>query len=180
LAVVESAGALGWLTAVDLDGAPAEWRTLDALNALCDAFDYLFINRHAAADIWQDASAGGAISDTLTHLESASRKAHFASSRARTLILTLGEQGALVVPRDRAALFVEPLPVRSIDTTGAGDVFAGVFLTLTLHGEEAATAARAASAAAALSTLGEGAQGALPTATDVLRAGLPPAHALSL
>jgi ribokinase len=39
--------------------------------------------------------------------------------------VTLGERGALVVPRDEAETWVPALLVDAIDTTGAGDAFVG-------------------------------------------------------
>lgn len=180
LAAVRTAGALGWQTALDLDGTPAAWRTLESLQVLCEAFDYLFVNRNAAADIWRDVGSEGERPHDLARLQSVAGSVLAAASRTQALILTLGEHGALVVPRNGAALYVEPLSVRSVDTTGAGDVFAGVFLALMLHGADTATAARWAAAAAALSTLGEGAQGALPSAVEVQRTGLPAARTLPL
>jgi sulfofructose kinase len=51
--------------------------------------------------------------------------------------------------------------VEVVDTTGAGDVFAGVFAARTAEGASTAEAARWANAAAALSTTGRGARGHL-------------------
>ena len=44
-----------------------------------------------------------------------------------SLVVTLGERGALVVPRDGEASWVDAPSVRAVDTTGAGDAFVGAF-----------------------------------------------------
>ncbi|TIV32591.1 MAG: carbohydrate kinase, partial [Mesorhizobium sp.] len=51
------------------------------------------------------------------------------------------------------------LPVNRVDATGAGDSFAGIFLSFWLHGASLETAARYAAVGASLTTTVEGAQG---------------------
>ncbi len=56
--------------------------------------------------------------------------------------LKLDERGALVRDRDGLLTEVAPLANRLVDATGAGDAFAGAFLSRWLRGRDAAEAAR--------------------------------------
>lgn len=66
-------------------------------------------------------------------------------------VMTRGQQGASVLDRGRPTE-VRGYPARAVDTTGAGDVFAGVLFYLRSQREPVMRSLRAASAAAALST----------------------------
>jgi ribokinase len=81
---------------------------------------------------------------------------------ARSVVVTLGERGALVVPADGPVLLQAPPPVEPVDTTGAGDCFCGALSSALDRGEPLAGAVRYAVTAAALSTTGPGARGGLP------------------
>ncbi|HZT19891.1 MAG TPA: PfkB family carbohydrate kinase, partial [Dongiaceae bacterium] len=84
------------------------------------------------------------------------------------VVLTLGEQGVLLVlPGRDAPVHVPGLPARVVDTTGAGDAFAGAFLAVWLNGGDVVEAARYGNAAGALIVSVEGAQGAIPTAASL-------------
>ncbi|RBY76630.1 ribokinase [Blastococcus sp. TF02-09] len=86
----------------------------------------------------------------------------------RSVVVTLGARGALVVPADGGpALLQGALAVDAVDTTGAGDCFTGALAQGLARGEDLAGAVRYAVAAAALSTTGVGARGALPGDDDV-------------
>ena len=91
---------------------------------------------------------------------------------ARSVVVTLGGRGALVVPADGPALLQAPPPVEAVDTTGAGDCFCGALSSALDRGEGLGEAVRYAVTAAALSTTGPGARGALPD-DDAVRALLP-------
>jgi ribokinase len=88
---------------------------------------------------------------------------------ARSVVVTLGERGALVVPGDGPVLLQAPPPVRAVDTTGAGDCFCGALSSALDRGDPLPAAVRYAVTAAALSTTGPGARGALPD-DDAVRA----------
>lgn len=80
--------------------------------------------------------------------------------RRGTVVLTLGEFGAVVFPANGGPQIEVPaLPVNRVDATGAGDSFAGIFLSLWLHGASLDNAARHAAIGASLTTTVEGAQG---------------------
>jgi ribokinase len=91
---------------------------------------------------------------------------------ARSVVVTLGERGALVVPAEGEVLLQAPPPVEPVDTTGAGDCFCGALCSALDRGEPLPEAVRYAVTAAALSTTGPGARGALPD-DDAVRALLP-------
>ena len=80
------------------------------------------------------------------------------------LVITRGSRGASYLGQDER--FGVPAPaVKAVDTTGAGDVFAGVLAAHWLDGHE--TALRRACAAAALSTLVPGAGDCAPYAEAI-------------
>lgn len=131
---------------VDLDG-------LDAVSeqTLADAarmFDVIFLNRDVA-------EAAGVDADQLVELG------------ATVVSVTLGAEGAIVAVAGERR-HVEPLAVDVVDTTGAGDVFAGAFLHHWLQSGSAFDAAVFANAAAAVSTTARGARGVLPDRRQVM------------
>lgn len=67
---------------------------------------------------------------------------------ARTSFITLGARGSLSVARGKAAA-AKGFPARAVDTTGAGDIYAGAALHGLRIGMEASQAARFANYAAA-------------------------------
>lgn len=85
-----------------------------------------------------------------------------------TVIITLGEEGALVCDGSRAVHF-EAFPVEVVDTTGAGDAFNGALAVGLAAGGDLEQVIPLASAAAALTCTRRGAQDALPHRGDVER-----------
>jgi ribokinase len=83
------------------------------------------------------------------------------------LVITRGSKPTLCLD---ATVFLEipTLPVKPVDSVGAGDAFAGTFAARRAEGADLATAVRFANCAGALATLQSGAQEAIPTraATD--------------
>jgi ribokinase len=84
----------------------------------------------------------------------------------RNLILTLGEQGALLVSGGQR-MHLPAYPVRAVDTVAAGDAFVGAFAAGLAGGLELEAAARLGNAAAALSVTRAGAQPSLPRRIEV-------------
>lgn len=87
---------------------------------------------------------------------------------AGTVIITLGEQGALVCDGGSVVHF-EAFPVEAVDTTGAGDAFNGALAVGLAAGGTVEQIIPLASAAAALTCTRRGAQDSLPGRTDVER-----------
>jgi ribokinase len=84
----------------------------------------------------------------------------------RTVVLTLGERGALVVEARRTE-HVPALPVAAVDSTGAGDAFIGSLGVFLADGQPLRDAVRRANAVAALSVTRLGAQAAFPSQAEV-------------
>jgi ribokinase len=91
------------------------------------------------------------------------------------LVVTKGGDGATAYLLDGGRLEVPALPIEPVDTTGAGDTFAGVLAAGLDQGLALEPALRRASAAAGLACLARGAQTAMPdrSAIDAAAARLP-------
>ncbi len=79
-----------------------------------------------------------------------------------TVILTLGERGALLTREEETELF-PAFNVTPVDTTAAGDAFVGGFAVALAEGQSLAEAVRWGNAAGALAATQLGAQPSLPT-----------------
>ncbi len=75
----------------------------------------------------------------------------------RRVIITLGAKGSLIASRDGSD-HVPPFPVKSVDSTGAGDAFIGSFAVFLGEGLPEKEAVRRANLYAGLSTTGVGTQ----------------------
>jgi 2-dehydro-3-deoxygluconokinase len=140
----------------DLNFRPGLWSADAALQAaigalkVCDVFFpsvdevRLLTGLHSATDIIHWAHAGG----------------------AKLVALKLGADGCLVSSGDKQT-HIPSIQVDCVDATGAGDCFAGAFLSRLCAGQDPAGAAAFANAAAALSTQGYGAVAPLPRKDDV-------------
>ncbi len=85
---------------------------------------------------------------------------------AQLIVVTLGERGALASGGDQT--FEQPaFPVRSIDSTGAGDAFVAGFVCGRWWSDGVAAALRLGCAAGALATTTSGAQPAMPRLSAV-------------
>lgn len=84
----------------------------------------------------------------------------------RKMVVTMGDEGALVVDGNRH----EHLPayrVRVVDTTAAGDAFAGAFAVALTEGSSVWEAARWGNAAGAMTVMRAGAQPSLPAREEL-------------
>ena len=79
-----------------------------------------------------------------------------------SVVVTLGERGALVVPRGGTSSRVEAPRVEAVDTTGAGDAFVGAFAVGLALGRSVEGAVRLGCVAAADSVTRRGTQALLP------------------
>lgn len=123
------------------------------IESLLAAVDFPIVSRGFAEAL----SGTGSVTDALDRL---------VSLGARLAVVTLGEVGAVAQQGERRirspGFAVEPR-----DTTGAGDVFHAAFVWGLLEGLDAEGVLRAANAAAAMACRGEGAQGGLPTRSEL-------------
>jgi ribokinase len=87
----------------------------------------------------------------------------------RSVVLKLGELGALIAERDGSPEYVPACPVTPVDTTAAGDAFTAAVGVVLAEGRALSEAARFGCAAGTCATLKLGAQPAMPSRADVLR-----------
>jgi ribokinase len=85
----------------------------------------------------------------------------------RSCIITLGPAGFVLAERGGAAIHIDGHKVEALDTTGAGDCFAGWFAAELAAGQGLEEAGRRANAAAAISVTRAGAGSSMPTVFDV-------------
>jgi ribokinase/sulfofructose kinase len=83
--------------------------------------------------------------------------------RARTIVVTLGAEGALAADRAEGTAQAAAWPAEVVDTTGAGDTFNATFLVARDRGAALAAALQQACRAAARTVSAFGARGALAT-----------------
>jgi ribokinase len=143
-------------TRVVLNAAPIR----DLPDGMLALVDILIVNEHEAAAL---TGTAGSLRDAL------------GASSAAVVITTLGPAGASIDCGVRRT--VKGIPVRAVDTTGAGDTFCGALLAaldealaggadpMSLDALEAAT--RFATAAAALSVTSSGAVPSIPTRQEI-------------
>lgn len=102
----------------------------------------------------------------LSNTESAAKE--LCARGVRSVVVTLGERGALLVERERSRLF-PTYPVRPVDTTAAGDAFNGALACALAEGNSLDAALPFANAAGALAVTKRGAQDSLPTRGEIDR-----------
>ena len=83
------------------------------------------------------------------------------------IVRTMGERGAEIHLPDGSFVPIHRYQVDAVDATGAGDCFAGTLCHYLAEGADLTAAARRAAVAAAISTTAVGAQGRLPSSSEV-------------
>jgi ribokinase len=152
-ALLERAKARGARTILNL--APAS----TVPGSVLDALDVLVVNQIEA-----EAAAGG-------HGHPADLARDLAARHGLTCAVTLGGQGALAIG-PAGGHRVPALAIEPVDTTGAGDAFAGVLAAALDRGQALSDALRRASVAAGLACTRIGAQTSQPDAA-LIEAHLP-------
>ena len=145
-----------------LNAAPA----LAKAAALISACDVLIVNETELA-VFSDAPADALDGAAQADIEAAARR--LVAGRCRSVIVTLGGAGALVVEGAQAHP-ISSYPVAALDTVGAGDCFCGVLAAGLAQGRSLIDAARHANGAAALAVTRPGAAEAMPTLAEVTAA----------
>lgn len=84
----------------------------------------------------------------------------------KNIIVTLGSNGVFV-KNDKIEEHVKPLPVKAVDTTGAGDVFAGAFTYFYSRSQDILKSAQYGNRMAALSVTRPGTQTSIPTSREI-------------
>lgn len=104
---------------------------------------------------------------TVTDVESATEAGNWFLERSvKTAIITLAGDGAVVVTTEGVSQFT-PFRVEAVDTTAAGDAFAGYLGAALAAGSRIDEAIRLANAAGALTVTKRGASSSLPLRSDV-------------
>jgi ribokinase len=111
--------------------------------ALLDAIDVLVPNQAELGRL-----AGRPTPQTPDEVASCVAALGFAGD----IVVTMGAHGAYLVPRDAPARHVPAQPVDAVDTSGAGDVFAGCLAVALAAGEDLVDAVAEANRAAGRST----------------------------
>lgn len=130
---------------------PAPARPLP--DELLDAVTLLVPNEHEAAAVTGKDDPRAALDALL--------------DRVPEVVITLGGEGALYGARSGERLRVPALRVEAVDTTAAGDTFAGALAVARAEGRPAAEALRFAATAAALSVRREGASTSMPSRAEI-------------
>jgi ribokinase len=97
----------------------------------------------------------------------AEKMAGYVSATGRTIIVTLGPDGARAHTADGKTISVPAYKVTPVDTVGAGDTFVGYLAAGLEAGLDLEAAMKRAAVAASLACLKPGAQPAIPMAADV-------------
>ena len=97
-------------------------------------------------------------------------RARMVDAVSTAVVLTLGEQGALLLTATESE-YVPALTVEAVDTTGAGDAFCGALATALASGETLSTAVAFANAAGAAAVTVVGATPSMPTRAKIERIG---------
>ncbi|SFU93817.1 ribokinase [Pseudoduganella namucuonensis] len=148
-ALARRARALGCL--VMLNASPPG----DALPPDLLAVDVLIVNQGELARL---AGRGGAPAELALAL---------ARGHGNAVLVTLGGEGALLAQADGALLRAPAPQVTVLDTTGAGDTFAGVFAAAVASGGSYQAALDRAAVAASLACTRRGAQAAQPSRQEI-------------
>ncbi|MGE3192422.1 MAG: ribokinase [Microbacteriaceae bacterium] len=83
------------------------------------------------------------------------------------IVMTRGSRGALVARGGKVELEVPPRTVEPVDTTAAGDTFAGTLVAFLAEGAPLEDALRAATVAASISVTRPGASTSMPTRAEI-------------
>ncbi|MGN8160047.1 ribokinase [Salinisphaera sp. SWV1] len=119
------------------------------------AVDWLMVNAGEAAFLLGERE--GASRD-----QTVDQAARLAQQYDIGVIATLGADGALWIGRDGSRGHVPGRPCTVVDTTGAGDTFAGAFAAARVEGQSVEDAIRMAGVAASLSVGAAGARAGMP------------------
>jgi ribokinase len=99
----------------------------------------------------------------LAGLDDPEQAAVVLSRRARTVVMTRGADGALIAREGAIIATVPARRVDAVDTTAAGDTFAGVMVARLAAGEALDDAARAGAVAASIAVTRPGASSSMPS-----------------
>ena len=105
--------------------------------------------------------------DMLGVTDPESALAQYVDMGSKVVVLKLGPDGALI-GAGKDTIRIDPLRVKAVDASGAGDTLAGAFAAAYLEGRPLEWCGRFAVAASGLSTLGLGCVGPIPDRKTIL------------
>ena len=143
----------GVWTAVDADYSEIESEA--ALHELLSVTTVFFCNSETALRLTK----------VRPPLEAARK---IAAAGPTTVVVTLGRRGAVAVDREEGSARVKGHDVAVVDSTGAGDCFAGAFLYGRIRNWPLQASVELANLMAAVSTTAYGCQSGVPTRAQVL------------
>lgn len=152
----DAGGRVLWSYAPAPAGFPPE-----KLRALLGASDVFIANEHEAM-----AAAGLLGHEAATSPEAS---AWLARATGATVILTAGADGAFAFLPDGSEETAPALEIEPVDTTGAGDTFAGILAAELAAGSALPEGLRSACIGASLACLAAGAQTAMPRRAEIER-----------
>jgi ribokinase len=120
--------------------------------------DVLVLNEHEATVLSRFLA--------LPHTQAMEQVVALARELGNTVIITLGGEGA-VAARNAQVWRAEALPVRAIDTTGAGDCFVGVLAAALMRGASLPVALQRAAVAGSLACTIVGAMPSFPSGEQI-------------
>lgn len=138
-------------------------------RALVATADPLIVNETEAADVL------GVPRDTLLDELLDAFAAAVERGLAVSAVVTLGDQGSLLVADGARTMVASPPVPEVVDTTGAGDAFCGTLAAALAEGETLADAARLASAAGSLAVRSRGAAASYAERDEIRRCAEVPA-----
>jgi ribokinase len=121
--------------------------------------DIVIVNEHEAEDFARHFGLAGGDAEATA--------AALAARLGRTLIATLGPEGAVAAAGAEGVIRVPALKVTPVDTTGAGDTFAGVLAAFLDEGRPLREAMAYAAIAGSLACTKHGAQPSFPTRAEI-------------
>jgi ribokinase len=127
------------------------------------ACDPLVVNESEAKFLLDHAAAAASVPDS-SPVDAASRLLDLG---ARSVVLTLGPDGAVLTERGTRPVHVPARAVTPVDTTGAGDAFVGALAVELAGGESLESAVRRATDVAAVAVTRRGAQESFPDREDL-------------
>jgi ribokinase len=136
-----------------------EQMTDNMIRELLVATDFLIANEHEAQD------AAFALGLSPPGFEAAASL--LAKAGQLTCVVTAGAQGAFAVAADRTRSHAPAPDITPVDTTGAGDTFAGAFACLISENAPLEKALEVGCEAAALKCLKPGAQDGMPARSEI-------------
>lgn len=151
-----AAGVRGLLNLAPLPASDS----VELFAALLEAVDIAVFNQHELAATAQRLSLTSSDSHEV-------RASVLARQFAMDVLVTLGADGVLLADAQGTINALPGLPVKVVDTTGAGDTFVGVLAVTLAEGATLLAAAERANRAAALACRAMGAQSGMPRAMEI-------------